>query len=186
MKLIKKTRPESTQVKYHVYDGVLDAPFAFRIGYVRGVTSLVTHTKSESKYLVYVQTDQVASKKELDKVHQKNLKDGYEGTILRHGTDPYKINARASQLLKYKDFIDIAAKIIDITPAEQRTEWGVPVCEFNGKTFRCNTKMSHEDKRDLLTNKDKYIGKTAEVRFFEYTDTGIPRFPVMVGIRLDK
>ena len=29
-------------------------------------------------------------------------------------------------------------------------------------------------------------GKTAEIRFFEYTDDGLPRFPVCVGIRLDK
>ena len=31
-----------------------------------------------------------------------------------------------------------------------------------------------------------HIGQTAEVRFFEYTDGGIPRFPVCVGFRLDK
>ncbi len=30
------------------------------------------------------------------------------------------------------------------------------------------------------------MGKTAEIRFFEYTEDGIPRFPVAVGIRLDK
>jgi hypothetical protein len=34
--------------------------------------------------------------------------------------------------------------------------------------------------------KEEYIGQTAEVRFFEYTDGGIPRFPVCVGFRLDK
>ena len=47
-------------------------------------------------------------------------------------------------------------------------------------------KYSHEEREDFLTNKKKYIGKPAEIRFFEYTDAGIPRFPVMVGIRLDK
>ena len=30
------------------------------------------------------------------------------------------------------------------------------------------------------------IGKMAEIRFFEYSDEGVPRFPVMVGIRQDK
>ena len=29
-------------------------------------------------------------------------------------------------------------------------------------------------------------GKMAEIRFFEYTDDGLPRFPVFYGVRLDK
>ena len=46
--------------------------------------------------------------------------------------------------------------------------------------------MSHEERRELLVNKEDYIGKTAEIRYFEETDGGLPRFPVYVGIRLDK
>jgi hypothetical protein len=33
--------------------------------------------------------------------------------------------------------------------------------------------------------KEEYIGQKAEVRFFEYTDGGIPRFPICHGFRLD-
>ena len=39
---------------------------------------------------------------------------------------------------------------------------------------------------DILKNKEMFIGKKAEIRFFEYTDDGLPRFPVCFGIRLDK
>ena len=46
--------------------------------------------------------------------------------------------------------------------------------------------MSHQEKEEMLSNKDEYIGKTAEIRYFEESEDGIPRFPVMVGIRLDK
>jgi len=37
-----------------------------------------------------------------------------------------------------------------------------------------------------LTNKEKYIGKLANIRYFELTDDGIPRFPVMIGIHEDR
>ena len=47
-------------------------------------------------------------------------------------------------------------------------------------------KFSHAEREEILINKENYIGKTAEIRFFEYTEDGIPRFPVAVGIRLDK
>ena len=47
-------------------------------------------------------------------------------------------------------------------------------------------KYSHAEREEILTNKAKYIGKVAELRFFEFSEDGIPRFPVMAGIRLDK
>jgi hypothetical protein len=46
--------------------------------------------------------------------------------------------------------------------------------------------MSHKDREDLLTKRDKYIGKMANIRFFEWTDDGNPRFPVMIGIHIDR
>jgi len=47
-------------------------------------------------------------------------------------------------------------------------------------------KFSHEAREEILRNKHMYIGMMAEIRFFEYTDSGLPRFPVCVGFRLDK
>lgn len=47
-------------------------------------------------------------------------------------------------------------------------------------------KFSHGEREKWLKFKKDYIGKTAEIRFFEYSEDGIPRFPVCVGIRLDK
>jgi hypothetical protein len=47
-------------------------------------------------------------------------------------------------------------------------------------------KFSHEERELILTNKHEYIGQVAEIRFFEYSEEGIPRFPVCVGFRLDK
>ena len=63
---------------------------------------------------------------------------------------------------------------------------GIFICEHNGITFGCGMKFPHKFREEVLINKEYYIGKTAEIRFFEYTEDGIPRFPVAVGIRLDK
>jgi len=76
-------------------------------------------------------------------------------------------------------------------PSERRPEQGVIVCEMpsgniHNKTFHANLKFSHAEREEILNNKDKYIGQTAEIRFFEFTEDGIPRFPVCVGFRLDK
>ena len=140
-----------------------------------------------------VDTIQIKSEENLKEIHIINLKNGFEGSIIRFGDAPYKCNGRSSNLLKYKDFQDIDAEIVDIVPAEQRPEWGVPVLKYtnqkvsgvNTYTFRAGLRYSHEDRKEFLTNKEKYIGKIANIRFFEYTDDGLPRFPVMVGIRAD-
>ncbi len=177
MKLIKKYRPgETEQIKYNVYDLVSNEPFSERK--VRNYISSLENCVEVSTYKI--------KKDDLNDYHTKFLSESYEGSIIRWGNAPYKIDGRSENLLKYKDFQDIACKIIDIIPAEQRPEWGVPVLNINGKTFKAGLKYPHRDREEFLKSKKNYIGKIAEIRFFEYTDDGLPRFPVMVGIRLDK
>jgi len=178
MKLIKKLRENTSElIKFHVYDIITDSAFHLRTfrKYLKGL-----------KTCCEVSTYKINSEEELKEFHSLNISGGYEGSIIRWGDNGYKINGRSSNLLKYKDFKDIALSIVDIIPSEQRPSWGQPIFEINGKKFSSGMKYSHEEREEFLTNKQNYINKTAELRFFEYTDDGIPRFPVMVGIRLDK
>jgi DNA ligase-1 len=185
MKLIKKVRPgETEKVCYHVYDLISGAPFSVRYELLKEIVGDVN-----SPLLQIVDTIQIRSEADLKKAHVKNLADGYEGTIVRHGDTCYEINKRSTSLLKYKDFLDITAKITDVLPSDARPEQGVMLCEMPGlplKTFKASLKFSHAERAEILRDKKKYIGKTAEIRFFEYTDDGLPRFPVCVGFRLDK
>ena len=75
---------------------------------------------------------------------------------------------------------------MDIVPSEKNPLQGVVHCISGNGTFGCGMKFSHKEREEILANKDHYIGQTAEIRFFEYTDDGVPRFPVCVGFRLDK
>lgn len=180
MKLIKKYRKgETEQVKYHVYDVVMDAPFKERYA------KLVELTKDLPQVFV-VETQTVTSKEEMLEWHKLFISAGYEGTMIRHSEEGYQVNKRSSQLLKYKDFLDETYKVIDVIPSESRPEQGIVVCYSQYGSFSCGMKFSHAERENILRNKEEYVGKMAEVRFFEYTDGGIPRFPVCVGFRLDK
>ena len=190
MKLIKKYVPNYTEgVKYHVYDIVSDSILIDRMGKIETLFE-----SNDFKYLVKVPSNQIYHASDIAAFHSINMSEGYEGSIIRHGNKPYGVNKRCNSLLKHKDFQDIVATIVDVIPNESNPLHGTPVLNYSlqklgGKstaTFKAGVKMSHEDREDLLKNKDKYIGKSAEIRFFEWTDGGLPRFPVMVGIRLDK
>lgn len=187
MKLIKKYRPHLTeQVKYHVYDIVMDAPFRTRLTVLQELLARLNNPELEIVPTYFVQ-----SKAEIDAFHQQFIAAGYEGTMVRHSDEGYAVNKRSSQLLKYKDFLDEVYEVFDVVPSESRPEQGVVVCAkiFEGvavATFNCGMKFSHAEREETLANKKEYIGKMAEIRFFEYTDGGLPRFPVCVGFRLDK
>jgi DNA ligase-1 len=185
MKLIKKYRKgETEQVKYHVYDLIMEAPFAERYLTLSRLVGTLEHVE-----LVHCQ--RIHSEQELITVHQQYLSLGYEGTMIRHSEEGYQVNKRSSQLLKYKDFLDEVYQVVDVIPSESRPEQGIVVCALNvvrspKVVFNCGMKFPHEAREEILRNKHMYIGQMAEIRFFEFTDGGIPRFPVCVGFRFDK
>ena len=188
MRLIKKYRAGKTEcVKYHVYDCVSDLPFRDRF-------DLVTEICGGHPEFVVVETVVINNKEELMAYHAKNISLGFEGTIVRWGEDGYKLNGRSSNLLKLKDFSDLALPLLGVTPSEKRPDFGLPYFYWKGARkhpmgddiLGAGVAMSHNESRNLLTNADSLIGKTCELRFFEYSEDGVPRHPTMDGFRLDK
>jgi len=163
---------------YDIYD--IDKPYIQRI-------KMFPSTPMESVKLLPYLT--VYSEDEIKLNFALYIQQGYEGAMVKVSKSGYKSNSRSSELLKYKKFIDIQLPVKDVIPSVQRPEWGTPVYEWKGAVddiLKSGTKMTHEERKDLLVNKHEYIGKMAEIRFFEYSDEGVPRFPVTVGIRQDK
>lgn len=183
MKLIKKYRKDETElIKYHVYDLVMDAPFRERYAILADLL-----VKLANPNIKLVPTYLVNNEKEIKTFHIQFIAQGYEGTMVRHSNEGYTVNKRSSQLLKYKDFLDEVYTVNEVWPSESRPEQGVVECVTSkGVTFTCGMKFSHAERSEILTNKENYIGQKAEIRFFEYTDGGLPRFPVCVGFREDK
>jgi len=192
MRLLKKNRGlETEEVLYHIYDTVSDQSYINRYDIIKNVVEQIEVNAFETLKVELVSTAFIDNVNKVKDFHSLFLGQGYEGSIIRHGSSGYDINKRSSSLLKVKDFIDKAYSIIDVVPSERRPEQGVIVCEMpmgniHNKTFHANLKFSHAEREEILNNKDKYIGQTAEIRFFEFTEDGIPRFPVCVGFRLDK
>lgn len=180
MKIIKKVREGTENVKFHVYDLISTEPFSARC-------DRLTEIVADYEEVELVPTYMLKSEEDLINIHKRFIKEGYEGTIVRHSDAGYGVNKRDSQLLKYKDFIDKVYKVIDVVPSDKDPEMGVIHCQMDtGETFGCGMKFSHVERILLLHDKHDYIGKMAEIRFFEFTDGGLPRFPVCHGFRLDK
>lgn len=182
MKMIKKYTPGQTEeIKFHIYDvHTPDKELTYTERYkiisaLKGVENV--------EIVPYVE---VYNEEELLQKHKEYLELGYEGSMLRINEVKYELNKRSNSLLKFKDFKDEVFEVVDVVPNEKSTSQGTIVCKLGESTFKCGMKMSHKDRELLLQNKDDVIGKYAEVRYFETSNTGVPRFPVCHGIREDK
>jgi ATP-dependent DNA ligase len=182
-KLIKKYRPGQTDtLSYQVYDIVLSTKnVSEREDELKTIFSLntFTHVKHVIQYLLH-------SEEEMREKFSEFIAEGYEGIMIKVPHYGYQVDKRSHGLLKYKEFIDAEFEVVDIIPAPRRTTHGVVVLKHSdGREFQANLKDSWEAREELLTNKQNYIGKWATIEFFEETDSGLPRFPVLHGFRVD-
>ena len=90
-------------------------------------------------------------------------------------------------LLKVKSFQDAEYKVIDCNPGEGKfKDFAIWTCEMSegGDTFTVVNKGTAKERTEMLLNSENYIGRWLKVKFFDFTDSGLPRFPVGLGFRL--
>jgi len=177
-KLIKKERPETKDLQYYIYDTVDEASFLAR-------SNQLLFCWTQHKSLKRVDTHIVSSEKELMAWHKRYRKEGYEGTMLRFGDDPYLIGKRARTLLKVKEFQDAEFTIVGYQEGKPYiTEQGtfrVPVwvCDAgNGKLFNVTAQGNMQEKHELWETKNQHINKPLTVKYHYLSNEGIPQLPV--------
>jgi len=182
-KLIKKHRPESLDIEYHIYDQILDEQFLTRICRLGNTVSqwpVLTRLKA-------VPTYKVTSLEELMNFHDHYRKHGYEGSMLRFGDEPYRDGKRSRTLLKLKEFQDEEFLIIDVEEGKPYiTDQGtfrvpVYVCQVstgNSPTFTVTAPGTMEEKHKQWENHQDYLGTFLTVKFHYYSADGIPQLPV--------
>jgi DNA ligase-1 len=135
--------------------------------------------------LVLVETAEINSFKTLDDLYARYLEEGYEGQMVRANA-PYE-NKRSKGLLKRKEFMDAEYKVIGIDEGNGNRAGTVKhlvcYCDKTQQQFNSNVKGSFDYLKEVLDNKDYYIGKLATIKFFQLTPDGIPRFPYAIAFR---
>lgn len=188
--LARKAKPNEEELKecaenlqYWIYDMVdFTIPFSNRINVVRNMIDKLHPS------LVVCPTTLLTSQEQMDELYQSYLQEGQEGQMIRNGNSVYE-GKRSKNLLKRKEFKDEEFTIIDIIEGQGNwTGYAKSVAYLNkdGNRFDSGIKGTQAYCKDLLENKDKYIGKTATVRYQNMTSAGIPRFPVTYHIWEDE
>jgi DNA ligase-1 len=182
--LVKKTKPtpedlveSATNIQYWVYDWIVSKTFSDR-------NSDITTYLTNNNVVRRVPTHLVDTITHLNELYEKYVVEGYEGQMVR--TDgPYE-NKRSKCLLKRKEFKDSEFKILDIVEGVGNKSGMAGHMVFKNHKdieFHSNIKGDRTYLRELLTNKNKLIGKSATVKYFNLTPGDeLPRFPYVVNI----
>jgi DNA ligase-1 len=183
--LVRKTKPteedrlESAQyVEFHCYD-IIDETMTFEER-----NRFITQVVPRNHTIKHVKTQAIATESLAKVVHQQNLDNGYEGSILRTN-DMYKCG-RSWHLRKFKDFSDTEATITGWVEGKGKRkgtigkflaidadgiEFGMPVMD-NFKYLQDNFKLMQS-----------YVGKIATFTYFERTKANSYRHPLFKCIR---
>jgi DNA ligase-1 len=187
-RLVKKNRDESVNLQYWVYDCI--NPDKEETWTARDISrEKVTGGEAVSSGTITHVTHKVANSEEEVYKHQEYYVGcHYEGAIVRSRDTTYNWGYRSPGLLKVKNFKDAEFKVIGWTvgvgKAAETVTW---VCEAeNEMTFRCYSKGSREERKEMKDNADSYVGRWLKVKFFERTDDNLPRFPIGIGFRLEE
>lgn len=182
-------------IDYYVYDTISNKPQHSRLATLADQTPFL-----ESDNVFTSPTWNVATELDIEKFYNKCLLDGYEGIMFRNADAPY-IRSKTPMLLKLKP-----SKIGTFTIIGMNREVsieGVPKDALGA--FVCKTEKGEEFKvgsgpfltqqrridfwkawneevafLDMLTSHKM----SAEIKYDELTQRGVPRFPSLIGITL--
>lgn len=155
--------------------------------------ALFKRKPKECSHIVLTDTRVANYPEEIATVHDEYAANGYEGVIIRARDLMYKCKHRSSKMMKYKHFIDREYRIVDVHKDQgvddEHFTW---VCEDRElvdektggyKRFRAKPMGCREDRRDWYENYVQHIGRLLTVKFQEYTEDGVPRFPIAKAFR---
>jgi ATP-dependent DNA ligase len=163
-----------------VYDSIRDGTNKDRKKWLEAL-----FTERAFKHLRLLPTAVCNSEADAKFLHAEYVAEGYEGLILRNVKGLYKVAHRSKDLQKYKEFLDDEFKIVGFKEGDGVEKgcviWTCATAE--GAQFDCRPRGSREERCDLFRRGRSFIGKPLTVRFQEWSDDKIPRFPVGITIR---
>lgn len=168
-------------LQYHIFD-LID----YQLDYKQRFEILSNAFKNSEglEYIKLVKYNIANNHEDIQKHFEDYRNNSYEGLIARIPSSKY-ISGRTYNLMKYKLFCEDEGEIIDIHEGEG-TEKGLAVFTIkdkNGKIFNARPQGTFETRKQWFENSELVIGKIVTYKYFELSNEGIPRFPVVKEIR---
>jgi DNA ligase-1 len=197
---ITKQQPSSKLIEFHVFD----VPIAEgeekkweerRKDLERLVPGTWGKADPATPHIVKVITLEVENEEQVMAFQVTCLELGFEGCMLRNRRGMYNWGHRSCDLLKVKTFEDGEFKCIGYTDGDGKNVGVVTwICSLDANapcigyvpgykpkdgdgTFKADPLGKYEERIKLFQDGDKYVGRKLTVKYQEFYESGIPRFP---------
>ena len=183
--LVRKTKPTDEDrldaaqyTEFHCYD-IIDETKTFEER-----NNFIIQNVPRNHTIKHVKTQAVATESLAKVVHQQNLDNGYEGSILR--TNDVYACKRSHNLRKFKDFHDTEATLTSWVEGKGKRKGTIGkfmAIDADGNVFGIPVMDKFKYLQDNFEMMKGYVGKTATFTYFERTKAGSYRHPLFKCIR---
>jgi ATP-dependent DNA ligase len=177
----KITLEEAHQnLKYYIYDiAGTDATFEERLK----VLDDMRYAFEDSDKIVICEHTKTRSWSEVEHLHNKCVKEGFEGCIMRNPDKEYGYGKKDNRMIKVKMFNDDEFYILGLNEGLRDEDFSFQMQAKNGKVFGAKPMGSRELRQWYRDNIVGIIGKKGTVKYFGLTPDGIPNLPIFKSIR---
>lgn len=167
------------KLKMVIYDTQIQGDFKCRWNTLKDVF----YGKPQNECVYLTQTFVANNEEDIRKWHRIFVSMGYEGAIIRNADGAYA-EGRSNDLMKLKTFDTTEYEIVDVLEAGGN-DAGTAIFKMKCGMYEfCSRPKGDKSLRtQYLLDKNELIGKMATVQHQGYSDAGVPRFPVMIGVR---
>lgn len=169
-------------LEYWIYDIVdVDSKFEDRLEVLEDIVApYFENSDIKVKMVEHVECE---GWNEIKTLHDKYVSEGFEGVVIRNPGKTYGVNKRTNDMIKVKMYKDEEFEIVDISEG-LREEDMCFICKTDkGLEFKAKPMGNRELKQQYRDRLSEIIGKMATVKFFYYSESGVPLQPVLKCIR---
>ena len=125
------------------------------------------HLNCENQFVLLPTYDYIKSMSSAIYERDRFMDLGFEGIILRNPNAEYQFGKRNQAMFKFKKVDDGKFEIINIIQEHKRSDLPLFICrnDINNQLFEVSINKPQDVQRELLANKDEYIGKYMVVEF---------------------
>ena len=189
--LMRQEKSQSPIIEYYIYD-IMDGEKTFSerlelLNMVKEELDLGFDPEKDWQpsdlKLQMVPHEQVTGWLNIEKLHNRYVKEGWEGLVIRDPDKVYNFGGRDKRMLKVKQYKDAEFTITGLSEGLRDEDMCFTLITDDGIEFKAKPMGSREIKEQYRRNIYRLVGKKATVKYFYYSDEGTPLQPVLKCIR---
>lgn len=167
-----------TWMQYFIYDIMDDTKTAQeRVDFLEQLAeefNIPFDVELEGNQIQMLPQEVVSGWQGIKKLHDKYVGDGFEGVVIRNPDGKYKYGGRGNEMIKVKEYKDAEFEITGFSEGLREEDMVFDLITEDGKPFQAKPFGSRELKQQYRRDMKDLIGKKATVKFFAYSEDGVP------------